>query len=405
MEGKVVQQMPKISIVMPSLNVAKYIRQCIESVLNQTLKEIEVICVDAGSTDGTLEILQEYADTDDRVQIIQADRKSYGYQMNLGFAAAKGEYLGVVETDDFAEPDMFEKLYSCAKEYDLDVAKAGFYLYWSTPTERNEPYYVASHVTALRTFCPSEDFKVPLEQIEFFNVRNSIWSAIYRHSFVLENQIRFTETPGASFQDTSFALKAWCTAKRVRLLEDCVLHYRQDNENSSINSAGKIFCICDEYEEMWRYLNERPSLKYKIMPVIVRIQYDAYMWNLNRLHASEEAQHQFIERFREEFAQHESSGTLNRQYYETYRWENIQVLLENPSDFFKKAICTRYRIPYTRIKPPVKRDAVKIAERKRQKAAEEAAVKSKSRVLIGLWRIKHGLAKKIKRIFKKSGGR
>jgi glycosyltransferase involved in cell wall biosynthesis len=66
--------------------------------------------VDAGSTDGTLEILQEYAAKDSRISIINSEKKSYGYQMNLGFDAAKGEYLGIVETDDFADPDMFEKL-------------------------------------------------------------------------------------------------------------------------------------------------------------------------------------------------------------------------------------------------------------------------------------------------------
>ena len=112
---------PKVSVVMPSLNVALYIRECIESVLNQTLKDIEIICVDAGSTDGTLEILKEYADKDPRISIINSDRKSYGYQMNLGMDAAAGEYMGIVETDDIADFDMFETLYNAAKADDLDV--------------------------------------------------------------------------------------------------------------------------------------------------------------------------------------------------------------------------------------------------------------------------------------------
>ena len=83
--------MPVVSILMPSLNVVKYISECMESVIRQTLKDIEIICIDAGSTDGTFEKLVEYTEKDNRIRIIKSDRKSYGYQMNLGIDAAKGE--------------------------------------------------------------------------------------------------------------------------------------------------------------------------------------------------------------------------------------------------------------------------------------------------------------------------
>ena len=119
----------KVSIIMPSLNVSRYIRQCVDSVLNQTLREIEVIFVDAGSTDGTVEILQEYTQKDSRTKLIHSDKKSYGYQVNLGFDAAQGEYLGIIETDDYADPEMFMRLYECAKKHDADVVKSGFYYY------------------------------------------------------------------------------------------------------------------------------------------------------------------------------------------------------------------------------------------------------------------------------------
>ena len=86
----------KISIIMPSLNVVEYIDECIKSVLNQTLTDIEILCVDAGSEDGTWEKLEQYASNDVRVKLIRSERKSYGYQMNLGIKAAKGEYIGIV---------------------------------------------------------------------------------------------------------------------------------------------------------------------------------------------------------------------------------------------------------------------------------------------------------------------
>ena len=86
----------KISVILPSLNVGTYIEECLHSVIKQTLTDIEIICVDAGSTDGTLEILEKYAAEDERITVIRATKKSYGYQMNLGIDAARGEYIGIV---------------------------------------------------------------------------------------------------------------------------------------------------------------------------------------------------------------------------------------------------------------------------------------------------------------------
>lgn len=102
--------MAKVSVILPSLNVGKYIGQCLESVVKQTLKDIEIICVDAGSTDGTLETINEYVERDSRVKLIVSDKKSYGYQMNLGISAATGTYIGIVETDDFVSENMYEDL-------------------------------------------------------------------------------------------------------------------------------------------------------------------------------------------------------------------------------------------------------------------------------------------------------
>ena len=85
--------MPKVSIIMPSLNVAPYITECMESVIHQTLQDLEILCVDAGSTDGTWEILEEYSKRDGRIRLIRSPQKSYGYQMNLGIREAVGRKI------------------------------------------------------------------------------------------------------------------------------------------------------------------------------------------------------------------------------------------------------------------------------------------------------------------------
>ena len=104
--------MPKISIIIPCYNVEKYIKQCLESVVNQTLKDIEIICINDGSTDSTLEILREYENRDNRIKVISKQNSGYGASMNIGLETAKGEYVGIVESDDYVELNIFQTLYN-----------------------------------------------------------------------------------------------------------------------------------------------------------------------------------------------------------------------------------------------------------------------------------------------------
>ena len=104
----------KVSVILPSLNVADYIERCLESVIHQSLKELEILCVDAGSADGTKEILDKYADKDPRIKVLHSGKKSYGRQVNMGLDYASGEYAAVLETDDWIDRDMYQCLYKHA---------------------------------------------------------------------------------------------------------------------------------------------------------------------------------------------------------------------------------------------------------------------------------------------------
>ena len=127
MNGSV--KMPKISIIIPVYNVEKYLRECLDSVLNQTLEDIEVICVNDGSTDSSANILEEYRLKDKRLRVIHKENSGYGHSMNVGFEATTGEYVGIVESDDFVKPTMFEELYNIANREHADVVKSDFYCY------------------------------------------------------------------------------------------------------------------------------------------------------------------------------------------------------------------------------------------------------------------------------------
>ena len=100
----------KVSVILPVYNVEKYLKECLDSILNQTLQEIEVICVDDGSTDRSLEILREYEKKDKRVIVLTQENKGAGAARNKGLAIAKGEYLSFLDSDDFLLPECWKKL-------------------------------------------------------------------------------------------------------------------------------------------------------------------------------------------------------------------------------------------------------------------------------------------------------
>ena len=117
---------PKVSVIMPVHNVEQYLEESLESAIKQTLKEIEIICVNGGSTDRSLEILERYAKQDSRIRIISHGDVGLGANMNAGIAAARGEYIGILETDDYIQPDMYETLYRAAKEAHIDFVKSDY---------------------------------------------------------------------------------------------------------------------------------------------------------------------------------------------------------------------------------------------------------------------------------------
>ena len=171
--------------------------------------------------------------------------------------------------------------------------------------------------------------------VEFFNIKPTIWSSIYRKDFIRENGIRFNETPGASFQDASFNFKVWACAERVKLYPEAFLHYRQDNENSSVNSKGKLYCVCDEYEEMQRFLDMHPEKKGRLEGVKSRIKFDSYMWNYVRV--SPKYKFIFLDRMSEEFKEDLAKGVVEKDYFEWYKWETLHEIMNNPADYYLKA--------------------------------------------------------------------
>ena len=315
---------PKVSIVIPIFNQEKYLEQCLDSVINQTLKEIEIICVNDGSTDRSLEILEEYAARDPRITIIDKPNAGYGQTMNTGFAAAHGEYIGIGESDDFADPRMFEDLYTTAKKLDLDLVKANYYEYADGVSTLMKPWNGFAYK---QVFDPRED-QVALTVLPI------IWSALYRRSMIVDNDIRFNETPGASYQDTSFVHQVWMCARRVALLKKGYIHYRVDNAASSVNSSSKVFAVCDEYAMSEAFMWQDIERAMAFAGIMNLLKLGTYRWNFNRI--APEFRKDFAQRMAEEYKDARTKGTLDEGYFDPYSWEQLNLLMDDFDEFLAR---------------------------------------------------------------------
>lgn len=219
---------------MPSLNVVDYIEECIESVLNQELTDIEVICVDAGSTDGTITKLKQYARKDSRVKLVNSSKKSYGYQMNLGLLLARGEYIAIVETDDYISPKMFSELYKLTDNGTVDIAKGTFYHLYDYDKDNVE----LKKDWAKKELESVKDTFTIYEHERFIDGHPSIWAGIYRKEFLDEYKITFFEEPGGGWVDNGFFYETACAAKKIAYRPEPYYYYREVNPNSSSNDLS-----------------------------------------------------------------------------------------------------------------------------------------------------------------------
>ena len=323
--------MAKVSIILPSLNVIDYVEECLNSVVNQTLKDIEIICVDAGSTDGTLEVIQKFAEQDKRIIVLQSDKKSYGYQMNIGIERATGKYIGIVETDDLVPENMYEELFEKAEEHQLEILKADFYRFTTNEDKTLNLYLNKLNKDGIYYNCVLAPRKHP----EIFSFIMNTWTGIYLKSFLEKHHIRHNETPGASFQDTDFWFQTLSLADKAMFIDKPYYRNRRDNPNSSVYNPAKVYALKDEYDYLHNFLEKNSTLKQEILPVYQFYRYKAYMSSLNRC-ADDEQRLAFLKTFAEDFKQTQKDGELDLSAFTQGAKETIALIMENPEKFLGK---------------------------------------------------------------------
>lgn len=297
---------PTLSIIIPIYNVQAYLPACLESAIAQKIPGIEFICVNDGSTDSSPDILRQFAARDERIVVIDKPNAGYGAAMNDGLKAARGEYVGILESDDRVCDGAWQSLLDLATSNDLDLVR-GSYLTCAKGAESPfDPHAnVATRAPGTHPPLPFDEVFKPADFPLCFWVNPSLWAGLYRRSFLEDNDIRFLETPGAAYQDTSFGFKAWALAERAMLTRDPVVYYNVENEASSSNSKGKVFAICEELHEAERFLEER-SLADALGPALVALRYRTYTWNAGRV--ADEFKEDFCKVMREELSRDRENG-------------------------------------------------------------------------------------------------
>lgn len=266
----------KTSIIIPVYNVAKYLSQCLDSVVKQTLKEIEIICIDDGSTDGSLEILEQYAQKDTRIKILTQTNSGQGSARNKGLKQAKGKYIQFLDSDDFFEPNCCQRMYEIMEEKKSDVGCFSCHVLYETQQKRKDEdaeYFKIKH-SGLNLVTPKLALSLDV----------NCWNKIFRKSFLDENKLYFPEQ--LHFEDVAFFWYWLSKAKTIYGLNEKLMFYRR-REKSFVNNIFEkkspyMLDSCKVNFLIYDYLKQNHKLK-EYISVFIEYCTNKVDWKLNNI--------------------------------------------------------------------------------------------------------------------------
>ncbi|GEM_PF-458389 len=278
---------PKVSIILPIFKVENYLRKCVDSIIAQTLEDIEIILATDGP-EACDEICREYEKQDSRVKVV-FHPGSYGKAFNRSLEIAAGEYVGIVETDDWCDSTMFEKLYAKAKVRDADVVKCGFYFAFDDSQKNYTVLYDGY----------DEDFSI-IKQPDFLSSQPAVWSCIYRKDFLQRNNITMIEER-MSFIDAPFHYETLCKAERYILLKEPLYYYYQDNPGQTVQNI-KTFDGLNAEKIAYPKIHQNLEFYKKVQEGFLYSTALHLKWNIDRMRTNEqriqfwEAAHEYVKK-------------------------------------------------------------------------------------------------------------
>ena len=245
---------PLVSLVVPIYNVQDYLEQCLASIQSQSYTNLEIICLNDGSTDSSLALLEAYAARDGRLVIIDKENEGYGKTCNRGIAAAHGLWVGIVEPDDYLEPTMVQELVDLIQanggESQVDIARSAYWRVFGN--QKNGRAGVKAQVkngagfTEHRIPCAYKGRVKPKHQPESIDQmaqlllhHPAIWTALYRKEFLTQNNISFKEVPGAGWVDNPFLIASHCCGARLVYTDSALYNYRENGYTEAATFAQR----------------------------------------------------------------------------------------------------------------------------------------------------------------------
>ena len=242
---------PQVSVIVPVFNVEPYVRKCLDSIIAQTLQDIEIICVDDGSTDGSLEVLEEYAVKDSRIKVLKQKNLGAGEARNAGMGVSQGDYLFFFDADDFAKPAMLERMADFAKKHNADVVVSEFYRYDDSLHAVYGKHKLPADLME-RAVISGEDVSERIFRI----FKWSPWNKLFRRAFVEKHGLRWQSVFRCN--DIAFVNEAISLAGAIGLVGEAFYYYRQ-HTGSNLSSRLEKSPLA-EYEawcELRRRLQEK----------------------------------------------------------------------------------------------------------------------------------------------------
>ena len=330
--------MAEITILVPVYNVEPYLRRCLDSIINQTFSDLEILCLDDGSTDQSGKILEEYAKKDSRIQVIHKENTGYGSTMNLGIRMAHGTYIGIVESDDVIEKEMYEVMYQAAEKHKVDMVKTDFYKLWDHEDGTEWLEYT----------CLSENKNLyhrviqPVKETEAFFLEKFTWNTLYNREFLQKNQISYQETPGASYQDNGFWFQTMYYAKRVFVLGQAFYKYKQDNPSSSFHSKQKVYAMKEEYDYIHAFLKKQQEKDKRLYQICFHFRICGYLFTLERI--AEGLKMEFAKEIGKECEWYEKEKESCYQWLSERDREIIRQLKQSPEGYMEEWLKEREHI-------------------------------------------------------------
>lgn len=341
----------KVSVILPSLNVRDYIEEAVRSAMEQTLGEIEILCIDAGSEDGTWEILSGLAAADERIHLCRSDMKSYGYQVNMGIDMAQGEYIAVLETDDYADVHMYERLYSEAVLHDCDYVKGDYTLYHTQ--EDGKRVFLRRNI--LQTDALYGEVIEPIKHPAVAVDDNYLWNGIYKREFLKRNQIAFAETPGAAYQDIGFMYQINIFAERALYVKESCYFYCTDREGASANSGKGLQYAYQEYLRLYQWLQADEAGEERFRTLYCRMAKSfIYCWGdpeeeKTKISAEERSKYYFW--FQQKLAGALRKNLVNRMAFHLQAWKKLETMLVSETYYIEKCRARKQKIRDTLGRP------------------------------------------------------